>query len=68
MLKFVKGNLENIDQVQIYPIISLLIFFIFFMVLFYWVITAKKEFIKEVSNIPLELDEIDKDDHNEELL
>lgn len=68
MLKFVKGNLENIDQVQIYPIISLLIFFIFFMALFYWVITAKKEFIKEVSNIPLELDEIDKDDHNEELL
>lgn len=68
MLKFVKGNLENIDQVQIYPIISLLIFFIFFMALFYWVITAKKEYIKEVSNIPLELDEIDKDDHNEELL
>ncbi|HPE84288.1 MAG: CcoQ/FixQ family Cbb3-type cytochrome c oxidase assembly chaperone [Aequorivita sp.] len=56
MLKFVKGNLENIDNVQIYPMISLLIFFIFFVVLFYWVITAKKEHIKEVSNIPLEED------------
>lgn len=56
MLKFVKGNLENIDNVQIYPMISLLIFFIFFVVLFYWVITAKKDHIHEVSNIPLEIE------------
>ncbi|WP_339701869.1 CcoQ/FixQ family Cbb3-type cytochrome c oxidase assembly chaperone [uncultured Marixanthomonas sp.] len=55
MLKFIKGNLESIDGVAIYPIISLLIFFIFFAVLFWWVFTAKKEHIKEVSNIPLEL-------------
>ncbi len=54
MLRFIKGNLENIDNVQIYPMISLLIFFVFFVVLFYWVITAKKEHITEVSNIPLE--------------
>lgn len=57
MLKFVKGNLENIDNVQIYPMISLLIFFVFFVVLFYWVITAKKNYINEVSQIPLEADE-----------
>ncbi len=56
MLKFVKGNLENIDNVEIYPMISLLIFFIFFVALFYRVISAKKEYIKEVSNIPLEND------------
>lgn len=56
MLRFIKGNLENIDNVQIYPMISLLIFFVFFVVLFYWVITAKKEHITEVSNIPLEDD------------
>ena len=56
MLKFVKGNLENIDGVEIYPIISLLIFFIFFVVLFWWVFTAKKAHIKEVSNIPLDTD------------
>ncbi len=58
MLKFVKGNLENIDNVQIYPMISLLIFFVFFVVLFYWVVTAKKKYINEVSQIPLEADEI----------
>lgn len=63
MLKFVKGNLENIDNVQIYPMISLLIFFIFFVGLFYWVMTATKEHIEEVSNIPLE-----NNHQNEELL
>jgi Fe2+ transport system protein B len=59
MLKFIKGNLEQIDGVAIYPIISLLIFFTFFVLLFWWVITAKKEYIEEVSNIPLENEEPD---------
>lgn len=54
MLKFIKGNLEQIDGVAIYPIISLLIFFIFFVALFWWVFTAKKDHIKEVSNIPFD--------------
>jgi cbb3-type cytochrome oxidase subunit 3 len=54
MLKFVKGSLESIDGVSIYPIISLLIFFIFFSALFWWVFTAKKEHIKKLSNMPLE--------------
>ena len=53
MLKFIKGTLENIDGVAIYPMISLVIFFVFFVVLFWWVLTAKKAHIDEVSNIPL---------------
>jgi len=57
MLRFIKGNLENIDSVEIYPIISLLIFFIFFVGLFFWVITMKKSHVEEVSNIPLENDQ-----------
>jgi len=56
MLKFVKGNLENIDGVEIFPIISLLIFFLFFTGLFVWVFTAKKAHIKTVSNIPFDED------------
>lgn len=60
MFKFVKGPLESIDGVGIYPLISLLIFFIFFVALFWWVITAKKEYINNVSNLPLEKeDELD---------
>ncbi|WP_299210537.1 CcoQ/FixQ family Cbb3-type cytochrome c oxidase assembly chaperone [uncultured Dokdonia sp.] len=58
MLKFIKGNLENIDGVEVYPIISLLIFFIFFAILFWWVFTTKKAHIDTVSHIPLEDDTI----------
>ncbi len=58
MLKFIKGNLENIEGVEVYPIISLLIFFIFFTALFWWVFTTKKTHIEAVSNIPLEDDTI----------
>lgn len=54
MLKFIKHHLTGIDGIEIYPIISLLIFFIFFVVLFAWVFTAKKDYIKEVSQLPLE--------------
>lgn len=54
MLKFVKHNLESIAGVEIYPILSLLIFFIFFVVLYAWTYTYKKEKINELSRIPLE--------------
>ncbi|NRD19704.1 CcoQ/FixQ family Cbb3-type cytochrome c oxidase assembly chaperone [Winogradskyella eckloniae] len=54
MLKFVKNHMESITGIEIYPMISLLIFFVFFVVLFYWVITAKKDYITTVSNIPLD--------------
>ncbi|TXE10015.1 CcoQ/FixQ family Cbb3-type cytochrome c oxidase assembly chaperone [Seonamhaeicola algicola] len=54
MLKFVKNHMESITGIEIYPIISLLIFFIFFVALFWWVVTAKKDYIKTVSNMPLD--------------
>jgi cbb3-type cytochrome oxidase subunit 3 len=54
MLKFVKNHMESITGIEIYPLISLLIFFIFFVALFFWVYTAKKEYITTVSNIPLD--------------
>ncbi len=56
MLKFVKNYMETISGIEIYPIISLLIFFAFFVILFWWVFSAKKEYINTVSNLPLELD------------
>lgn len=61
MLKFVKNYMDSIDGIEIYPIISLLIFFLFFVGLFWWVITAKKDYIDTVSNLPL-------DNQNQDLL
>ena len=54
MLKFVKDHMASTDGIEIYPIMSLSIFFVFFVALFWWVFTAKKEYIKEVSEFPLE--------------
>ena len=54
MLKFVKNHLETITGIEMYPLISLVIFFTFFVALFWWVFTSKKEYINRMSNIPLE--------------
>ena len=54
MLKFIKHHMEGIDGVAIYPMISLLIFFVFFAILFWWVLKAKKAYITKVSKLPLE--------------
>jgi cbb3-type cytochrome oxidase subunit 3 len=54
MLKFVKSHLETITGIEIYPLISLVIFFTFFVALFWWVFTAKKDYINKVSRIPLD--------------
>ena len=59
MLKFIKHHVEGIDGVAIYPMISLLIFFIFFAVLTFWVVKAKKEYIEKVSRLPLDNDNQD---------
>ena len=56
MLKFVKGYMESIEDVATYPMISLLIFFVFFVILFWWVFTASKGHIKEMSEMPLDKD------------
>jgi cbb3-type cytochrome oxidase subunit 3 len=46
--------LSDIDGVTIYPIISLFIFFVFFVGLFYWVYKMDKKSIDEIKNIPLD--------------
>jgi len=53
MFEQVKHNLETIAGVAIYPILSLLLFFFFFVGLGFWVFSYKKEKIEEMSQIPL---------------
>jgi hypothetical protein len=56
MLKFVKGHMDSISGIEIYPIISLSIFFIFFALLLVWVFTYSKDKINELSEIPFKED------------
>lgn len=53
-MKFAKQYLETIDGVEIYPIISMIIFFAFFVGLFWWVFTTSKQQSKAMSELPLE--------------
>jgi hypothetical protein len=58
MFKFIKQYAETIHNVDIYPMISLLIFFIFFIVLLMLVKKMKKERVEALSNLPLEKEEL----------
>ena len=54
MLRFISNNLTSIDGIEIFPIISLLIFFSFFIGLGIYMVKVDKKKIKELKNLPLE--------------
>ena len=56
MLRFIKHNLESIDGVEIYPIISLLLFFGVFIGMIVFVAKLPKKSIEEISQLPLDTD------------
>lgn len=53
MLRFIKQNLETITGVEIFPMISLLIFVLFFLIVLIRVIRMKKSNVAEISSYPL---------------
>ncbi|MCH8554538.1 MAG: CcoQ/FixQ family Cbb3-type cytochrome c oxidase assembly chaperone [Schleiferiaceae bacterium] len=61
MLKFIKHHMATIADIEIYPLISLAIFFLFFVGLIVYVILSDKKTIAYISNLPLE----DKTKNNE---
>jgi cytochrome c oxidase cbb3-type subunit 4 len=52
-MKFIH-YLEKIAGVEIFPLISLLIFFLFFFLLTVWALRVNKEYIAELKQIPLD--------------
>ena len=53
-MKIVINQLEQIAGIEIYPIISMLIFFTFFVLVTYMVVKTDKKEIDELSNMPLD--------------
>lgn len=49
-----KNVLQNIDNIAIWPVISFVIFFLFFICLLWWVFTTDKTFIDTMKSMPLE--------------
>ncbi|MBX9851914.1 MAG: CcoQ/FixQ family Cbb3-type cytochrome c oxidase assembly chaperone [Cytophagaceae bacterium] len=58
MLKYIKNHMATIGGIEIYPIISFLIFFTFFVVVAIWVMKANKEYLTKMSELPLEKDNL----------
>lgn len=54
MLKFVKHHMETIIGIEIFPIISFVIFFSFFIAMAFYVASFKKSTINELENLPLD--------------
>lgn len=57
MLKFIKHHAESIIGIEIYPMISLLIFFLFFVALLVYVVRSDKQEMQEISRLPLDTDD-----------
>jgi fructose-specific phosphotransferase system IIC component len=57
MLRFIKHNLTSIDGIQFYPLLSLLIFVVFFIVVIAMVIKMSKAEVVELGDLPFEKDE-----------
>ncbi len=58
MLKFIKSHMSTIGGIEIYPLVSFIIFFVFFLIVAILVFRESKESISIMSNLPLE-DEAD---------
>ncbi len=49
-----KNILQNMANIEVWPLISLGIFFLFFVFLLWWVFTADKKHIAYMSDLPLQ--------------
>ncbi|MGZ3845706.1 MAG: CcoQ/FixQ family Cbb3-type cytochrome c oxidase assembly chaperone [Flavisolibacter sp.] len=57
MFKFIKQYVETIQGIDIYPIISLFIFVLFFIAVLWYVTKMDKRKVEEIKHLPLDLDD-----------
>jgi uncharacterized membrane protein len=60
MSKIIKQYADQVNGIEVYPIVSLLIFIIFFAGMLLYVRQMSRESINELSNMPLDLQEENK--------
>ncbi len=53
-----KNILQSIENIEIWPVISFVIFFVFFIALLWWVFTRDKEFIMKMKRMPIQESDI----------
>ena len=55
MFKFIKQYVETIKGIDVYPIISMFIFVLFFIGVLWYVRRMDKRQVEEIKNLPLDL-------------
>ena len=55
-----KNILQNIDNIAIWPVVSFVIFFVFFICLLWWVFSVDKGFINKMKELPIDSDNANK--------
>ncbi len=50
--------LQSIENIAVWPVVSFVIFFLFFICLLWWVFTADKKFIEYMADLPLQQGEL----------
>ena len=53
----IKEIMNSVEGISIYPIISLIVFVLFFAVILIWMFKVDKNYIKKMENLPLEKEE-----------
>ena len=59
-----KNVLQSIENIAIWPIVSFIIFFLFFLCLLWWVFTSEKAHIDDMKHLPLNDTAPKKNDNN----
>lgn len=59
-----KNILQNIENVQVWPLISFVIFFLFFALLLWWVLTVDSNYVDEMGQKPLTDGEVNNSTEN----
>lgn len=63
MLKFIKHHLSSIAGVEIWPILSFVVFFLFFLAVLWWVFTVRRSHIEHMAALPI-IDDNNETDHH----
>lgn len=53
----IKELLQSVEGVSVYPIISLIVFVLFFVIILVWMLKVDKNYIKKMEKLPFENEE-----------
>lgn len=53
MMKFITNHLNTIQGIALWPTISFVFFFAFFLVMVWWVLTTPRKDLEHIAHVPL---------------